>query len=136
MLRHFSKIGLCYHRKKSAQQYYPTRLAVALRTSAALGTEDKGEVRMCLPRFQQRLLLLLLLGGGCLFVCLFVCFFWLEKESFISPLTGALIICQGFLIIETNFRLYAYTKSELKISLLKLFAKPVRCSGGGLVFAQ
>jgi len=29
----------------------------------------------------------------------------------------------GFIIVETNYRLYAYTDSELKISLLSLFAK-------------
>eukprot|EP01147_Barroeca_monosierra_P009252 gene9252-10370_t len=74
VLRHFAKIGLCYHRKKKSRHYYPTPLGIALRTTSLLGRKDANE---------------------------------------------------GFLIIETNFRIYAYTKSELKISLLKLFAKPL-----------
>ena len=33
--------------------------------------------------------------------------------------------CEGYTVVETNYRVYAYTNSDLQVSLVGLFAEPL-----------
>jgi transcription initiation factor TFIIH subunit 4 len=83
MLHNLTSFGLIYAPPASTQ-YYPTRLATTLTSSAsALRTISSG------------------------------------FDSAIHASTPT----SGFIIIETNYRLYAYTSSPLQIAVLNLFTK-------------
>ncbi|CAJ0920885.1 18969_t:CDS:2 [Entrophospora sp. SA101] len=87
--------GLAYRRKKTSSRYYPTRLATTLTSgNSAIGSTS-------------------LVGGSSS-----------SSSSYVT--TGGNesgVNDQGFIIIETNYKLYAYTESLLQISVIKLFCE-------------
>ena len=93
MLADLRDYGLVYQRTDSSGRFYPTRLATTLTSdSAALKTPSMA-IEQALGASD----------GG-------------EEQQIDTP-TGN----QGTVIIETNFKLYAYTNSPLEIAILNLF---------------
>lgn len=92
MLDDLRDYGLVYQRKSSSRRFYPTRLATTLTSDS--GTKRSASAAMDEAISQNTQSSSHVLGGG----------------------SGS-----GFLILETNFRIYAYTDSPLQISVLNLF---------------
>lgn len=92
MLDDLSDFGVVYRRSPESPRYYPTRLATTL-------TSD-------LPALLNTSLSTSSIG--------------------VTPTAGNMAAPQetekGYIIVETNYRLYAYTSSPLNISILSLFA--------------
>jgi len=94
MLRDLRDYGVVYQRKDNSDRFYPTRLATTL-------TSDATGLRTAAASFSNA----------------------------ITATTTASIQTQdssedrGFIIIETNYRVYAYTNSPLAIAILDLFTK-------------
>ena len=114
ILKHCRKIGLAYQLNERSPVIYPTQLALLLaRESAAVEEKDKvrraraqtGDAR--LSRATQEI------RGS-------------RSQEIRGSRSHFPFSQQGFLLIETNFRLYATTGSELKIALLFIFADIVR----------
>lgn len=82
MLDDLSAMGIVYRSSKSAQTFYPTRLATTL-------TSDAGAL----------------------------------SNSATSTGRGTSAPSKGFIIIETNYRLYAYTNSMIQMAIISLFTK-------------
>ncbi|KAL1924399.1 uncharacterized protein VTP21DRAFT_7434 [Calcarisporiella thermophila] len=91
MLEDLRDYGIVYQRKGSSRRYYPTRLATTLTTGSTPFVNGKGVG----PHDDSAA------GSG--------------------KATTELEADAGFLILETNYRLYAYTDSTLVISILNLF---------------
>jgi Transcription factor tfb2 len=95
MLDDLKDIGLVYRRSDTSGRFYPTRLATTLTSdSAALKTPSMA-VDQALDTSD----------GG-------------EQSAVAAPSTD-----QGSVIIETNFKIYAYTNSPLEIAILNLFVQ-------------
>ncbi len=102
MLDDLRDYGLVYQRNSKSRRFYPTRLATTL-------TSDPSAVRTALTVIDQSI------EHG--------------KNGSIITSTGIsdndstffTSADQGFIIIETNFKLYAYTDSPLQIAILNLF---------------
>ncbi|KAG2179549.1 hypothetical protein INT44_006396 [Umbelopsis vinacea] len=92
MLEDLGDYGIVYRRKKGSRRFYPTRLATTLTSgTSALVTS-------------------------------------LSKKETGTAASSAMIAAAeeshdegGFLILETNYRVYAYTESPLQIAVLNLF---------------
>lgn len=105
MLEDLRDYGLVYQRKSTSRRFYPTRLA----TSLTSGTDASfrpaaASIELATSGGQ----------GG------------LVDSSTSSDLSMATSRfqsqpSQGFIILETNYRLYAYTNSPLQIAVLNLF---------------
>ncbi|KAK4519876.1 serine/threonine protein kinase [Mucor velutinosus] len=94
MLEDLRDYGIVYQRKKASKRYYPTRLATTLTSGNAA------------------------LAGAA------------SKPSTTDGATNTAEaktateqIDQGFVILETNYKLYAYTDSPLQIAVLNLFVQ-------------
>ena len=95
MLDDLKDIGLVYRRSDTSGRFYPTRLATTLTSdSAALKTPSMA-VDQALDT-----------SNGA------------EQSAVAAPSTD-----QGSVIIETNFKIYAYTNSPLEIAILNLFVQ-------------
>ncbi|KAG9674765.1 transcription factor Tfb2, partial [Aureobasidium melanogenum] len=92
MLDDLSDFGIVYRRASDKSRYYPTRLATTL-------TSDS-------PALLNTSISATSLG--------------------VTPTGGNMVAPQetekGYIIVETNYRIYAYTSSPLNISILSLFA--------------
>ncbi|KAI4842145.1 TFIIH and nucleotide excision repair factor 3 complexes subunit, partial [Aureobasidium sp. EXF-8845] len=91
-LEDLSDFGVIYRRPSDTSRYYPTRLATTL-------TSDS-------PALLNTSMAAAALG--------------------VTPTGGNMVAPQetekGYIIVETNYRIYAYTSSPLNISILSLFA--------------
>lgn len=92
MLEDLADFGLVYRRSTDASRYYPTRLATTLTSDA--------------PALPNNSLTSTTTTAG----------------SGSDSATAAAQNEKGYIIVETNYRLYAYTSSPLLISILSLFA--------------
>lgn len=114
MLEDLRDYGIVYQRKSSSRRFYPTRLATTLTSdasafrsasksmdvvisSASAGADGSNSTSSSSSASRP--------GTG-------------DSDSSISSFSS---ISTGFIIIETNFRLYAYTNSPLQIAVLNLF---------------
>jgi len=99
-LQHLREFGLIFQRKRKSKRFYPTKLAIDL-TSAA-GPGDTG-----LPSASSASTST-------------------SSSSTVPSRSLALTPSspdKGFIVVETNYHVYAYTDSELKIALLALFSE-------------
>lgn len=93
LLDDLTDFGLVYHPTPESPYYYPTRLATTLNSDVSALTPADTTI---------------------------------STDPSAQPLTNSLRSSpenKGYIIIETNYRLYAYTSSVLQISVLALFAK-------------
>ncbi|CAO3620088.1 unnamed protein product [Cunninghamella echinulata] len=99
MLEDLRDYGIVYQRKRGSRRYYPTRLATTLTSGNAVG------VTGALKHNPS--------NNGSL-------------NSSVSASNGKVDDNeeeQGFVILETNYRIYAYTDSPLQIAVLNLFVQ-------------
>uniref|UniRef100_A0A6M2DRY9 General transcription factor IIH subunit 4 n=1 Tax=Xenopsylla cheopis TaxID=163159 RepID=A0A6M2DRY9_XENCH len=92
-LQHLREFGLVYQRKRKDGRFYPTRLAINL-TAHRTGSADSLNV------VQQN-----------------------TSESNVHTNEGDTSQKTGYIIVETNYRVYAYTNSSLQVALLGLFTE-------------
>ncbi|KAA8898434.1 hypothetical protein TRICI_006563 [Trichomonascus ciferrii] len=93
MLEDLRDYGLVYQRKSSSRRFYPTRLATTL-------TSDTGARRSASAAMDEAIS---------------------QTTQSSSHVLGGSGSGSGFIILETNYRIYAYTDSPLQISVLNLF---------------
>lgn len=94
MLRDLLSLGIVYQPNDEAEYFYPTRLATTLTSSSSTAVTTTSKT----------------LGSS------------LQANSASSAAhSTSQTPGSGFIIIETNFRLYAYTSSPLQIALLSIF---------------
>jgi transcription initiation factor TFIIH subunit 4 len=96
MLEDLAETGFIYRRSKTSKRFYPTRLASSL-SSAAFSQSDSTA-------------------------------FPTSSSSLVTAATATRAAAgrepaQGFIIVETNFRVYAYTSNLLQIAVLNLFVQ-------------
>ncbi|KAL7409438.1 transcription factor Tfb2-domain-containing protein [Mrakia frigida] len=96
MLEDLNETGFIYRRTKTSKRFYPTRLATTLSSPSSI-TGDPAADQLQL-QFQQQ--------QG-------------PPPTNISTVPTE----TGFIVIETNFRVYAYTDNVLQISVLNLFVQ-------------
>jgi len=99
-LQHLREFGLIFQRKRKSKRFYPTKLAIDL-TSAA-GPGDSG-----LPLSSSS-------SSGTSSAR--------SKSSALPGVASSAGGDKGFIVVETNYHVYAYTESTLKIALLALFS--------------
>ncbi|KAG1136888.1 hypothetical protein G6F37_011470 [Rhizopus arrhizus] len=93
MLEDLRDYGIVYQRKKHSKRYYPTRLATTL-------TSGKSALATVAGKYNH-----------------------MVQETNIDDTTDTESVDQGFIILETNYKLYAYTDSPLQIAVLNLFVQ-------------
>ncbi|CEP07666.1 hypothetical protein [Parasitella parasitica] len=94
MLEDLRDYGIVYQRKKASKRYYPTRLATTLTSgNAALAGVTTKSNANEGP------------------------------DTTLDLKASAEQVDQGFVILETNYKLYAYTDSPLQIAVLNLFVQ-------------
>ncbi|KAI8061008.1 RNA polymerase II transcription factor B subunit 2 [Gongronella butleri] len=96
MLEDLRDYGIVYQRKRGSRRYYPTRLATTLTSGNSARLISKPSPTA---------------DAG------------LASSSISAAMTSKDDEEQGFVIVETNYRLYAYTDSLLQISVLNLFVQ-------------
>jgi transcription initiation factor TFIIH subunit 4 len=103
MLEDLRDFGIVYQRKSSSRRFYPTRLATTLTSdsSALRSAGDSMEAAIQEGYVESRV------QGEA------------ENETSKSGLLKG--YKTGFIILETNYKLYAYTDSPLQIAVLNLF---------------
>ncbi|ODQ63148.1 transcription factor Tfb2, partial [Nadsonia fulvescens var. elongata DSM 6958] len=100
MLEDLRDFGLVYQRKRSSRRFYPTRLATTLTSDASsLRTPSKAmEVATSDKKDSDK-----------------------NNRGTVTPSSTTTSTTSKFIILETNYRLYAYTDSPLQIAVLNLF---------------
>ncbi|KAG2226782.1 hypothetical protein INT45_005747 [Circinella minor] len=104
MLEDLRDYGIVYQRKRGSRRYYPTRLATTLTSGnmaiagAALKNVTAGDISKTAATGNS--------GAGTTVAAV------VDEESE-----------QGFIVLETNYRIYAYTESPLQIAVLNLFVQ-------------
>ncbi|KAI7907563.1 RNA polymerase II transcription factor B subunit 2 [Cokeromyces recurvatus] len=93
MLEDLRDYGIVYQRKKASKRYYPTRLATTL---------TSGNAALAGASIKN-------ING--------------HIDTTTDATSDAEQIDQGFIILETNYKLYAYTDSPLQIAVLNLFVQ-------------
>ncbi|KAK0526226.1 RNA polymerase II transcription factor B 52 kDa subunit [Tilletia horrida] len=101
MLDDFRDYGLVYQRKSSSRRFYPTRLATTLTSDAPALHATSRAISAAASSTNAP-------ASGDLFDAAE------QREAEAEP--------RGFIILETNYRLYAYTSNPLRIAVLSLFA--------------
>ncbi|RUS19904.1 transcription factor Tfb2-domain-containing protein [Endogone sp. FLAS-F59071] len=96
MLEDLRDFGIVYQRKKGSRRYYPTRLATTLTSGTTALTVSGSDSSI---------------GAGSK----------RRRGSVVGPGADDQENETGFVILETNYRLYAYTDSPLQIAVLNLF---------------
>ncbi|KAI9828180.1 MAG: RNA polymerase II transcription factor B 52 kDa subunit [Phylliscum demangeonii] len=96
MLDDLQDFGIIYRRTAAADRFYPTRLATTL-------TSDGGALRSVSAGFDRAI------GSG--------------SDAGAGAGAPQADAHRGFIVIETNYRLYAYTSSPLQIAVLALFSR-------------
>ncbi|KAL3319228.1 General transcription factor IIH subunit 4 [Cichlidogyrus casuarinus] len=109
ILQHLREFGLTYQRKRTAPRFYITPLVLSI----GLG-HDSGTI----PSLDLNLGEMPEPGA-------------VTNSVPVLPTSGD----KGFIVVETNFRLYAYTNSPLQTALLSLFST-IRCRFPNLVVAD
>ncbi|KAF1804660.1 transcription factor TFIIH complex subunit Tfb2 [Mucor lusitanicus] len=94
MLEDLRDYGIVYQRKKASKRYYPTRLATTLTSGNAALAGAASKLSTT--------------DGA---------------ADATEAKTATEQIDQGFVILETNYKLYAYTDSPLQIAVLNLFVQ-------------
>lgn len=92
-LQHLREFGLVYQRKRKEKRFFPTRLALNFTTKNAIIPEN------------------------------IVSDFSLTKSTNMTAGDDNASCVNENIIVETNYRVYAYTDSKLQISLLALFTE-------------
>ncbi|KAI8991600.1 RNA polymerase II transcription factor B subunit 2 [Mycotypha africana] len=103
MLEDLRDYGIVYQRKKTSKRYYPTRLATTLTSGNAALTSTTVKTGSSITTNSATAAA--------------------ANESSASAIADAEQIDQGFVILETNYKLYAYTDSPLQIAVLNLFVQ-------------
>ena len=93
MLEDLSDFGLVYQKSPQAPSFYPTRLATTLTSSDASALRSSTAAAFA-PGVQPA-----------------------------APTANNAEADSGFIVIETNYRIYAYTTSSLQIAILQLFTR-------------
>lgn len=106
MLEDLRDYGIVYQRKSSSRRFYPTRLATTLTSDATSvrSAASSMDVAMSKPVTATNVSSANGVSGA--------------GSGTSSSIMGG---NTGFIILETNFRLYAYTDSPLQIAVLNLF---------------
>ncbi|VVT46025.1 uncharacterized protein SAPINGB_P001009 [Magnusiomyces paraingens] len=114
MLEDLREYGIVYQRKSSSRRFYPTRLATTLTSDAsAIRSASKSmEVAISAASGESRSSVTSASSSSTSRP---------GTADTDSSLTTFSSVSSGFIIIETNFRLYAYTNSPLQIAVLNLF---------------
>lgn len=108
MLQDLRDYGLVYQRKMTSRRFYPTRLATTLTSDAAAIRSASKTMDVVISAASEHKNSDDSRPG--------------TAGSNASDLSSSFATeSSGFIIIETNFRLYAYTSSPLQISVLNLF---------------
>ena len=94
MLDDLTDFGLIYQSSSASKRFYPTRLATTL-TSDASALASSATFASSAGR----------------------------SSAGLSSSTRAADEAQGFILVETNYRVYAYTSSPLQIAILQLFSR-------------
>lgn len=92
-LQHLREFGLIFQRKRKSKRFYPTKLAIDI--TSASGPGDS-----CLPSSSSSA----------------------SSAPSKNPAVSTPSAEKGFIVVETNYHVYAYTESTLKIALLALFS--------------
>lgn len=92
-LQHLREFGLVYQRKRKEKRFFPTRLALNFTTKNAIIAETNISDTS------------------------------LSKIAATATGEDSSNYEKGYIIVETNYRVYAYTDSKLQISLLALFTE-------------
>lgn len=104
MLLDLRDYGIVYQRKSTSRRFYPTRLATTL-------TSDATSVRSASMSIDAAMNSRPATSAS--------------SQDVATPANGAVDMTAssntGFIILETNFRVYAYTDSPLQIAVLNLF---------------
>ena len=98
MLEDLSDYGLIYQSSPSSRRFYPTRLATTLTSDSSALLAPASYAPTSQPSTSAAL----------------------ATPAFSSSSSAP---TQGFIVLETNYRLYAYTSSPLQIAILQLFAR-------------
>lgn len=97
MLEDLRDFGIVYQRKASSRRFYPTRLATTLTSEASVGLRSASAAMSVAS----------------------------ETGDTTTPAKAGSGLIDGsntgFIILETNYKLYAYTDSPLQIAVLNLF---------------
>ncbi|CAH8540986.1 unnamed protein product [Dicrocoelium dendriticum] len=107
VLQQMRELGLAYQRKRTAPRFYVTQLAVGL-----IGSHSESSVSVSAD-----------------------CAMELTPGTIPSGFHASDSSEVGYIILETNFRLYAYTDSPLRTALLSLFSR-IRARFPNLVVAD
>lgn len=94
MMADLRDYGLVYQRSDSSSRFYPTRLATTL-------TSDSVALKSPSAAMEQTLQTI--------------------DDGVVADGSSGIAASQGSIILETNFKLYAYTNSPLEIAILNLF---------------
>nr|VZI41955.1 unnamed protein product [Spirometra erinaceieuropaei] len=142
LLQHMRELGLAYQRKRTAPRFYVTRLALSLsfgslsggRTSKGIGNISGGlsvapGVATATDSDPMSLLPTGVSAPGLRSVRS------LSLSTTLAHPAPAAVAEVGYILVETNFRLYAYTDSPLRTALLSLFSK-IRVRYPNLVVAD
>lgn len=105
MLDDLADFGIIYRRTPQSKRYYPTRLATTL-TSDAPALPNSSLTSTSISANPSSSTTTPATGGGG------------SSSSLLNPSETE----KGYIIVETNYRIYAYTSSPLLISILSLFA--------------
>lgn len=101
-LQHLREFGLIFQRKRKSKRFYPTKLAIDLTSAGGPGDSGLPVSSSASSTSAASSLSTISSRGGVL-------------SSSSSPE-------KGFIVVETNYHVYAYTDSTLKIALLALFS--------------
>ncbi|KAF7232836.1 hypothetical protein EG68_11213 [Paragonimus skrjabini miyazakii] len=118
ILQQMRELGLAYQRKRSAPRFYVTQLAIGLTGCRSDQTvSSSGNVIGAVPTGVSDPKMDSDTGG------------------YYNQLIASCSVDVGYILLETNFRLYAYTDSPLRTALLSLFSK-IRARFPNLVVAD
>ncbi|MGH0175322.1 UNVERIFIED_CONTAM: hypothetical protein FKN15_070256 [Acipenser sinensis] len=131
-LQHLREFGLVFQRKRKSRRYYPTRLAINLAAGVSGTSVDAHNQGFVIVETNYRIYAYTgqreqeVDHGLTRFI---------RKSRRYYPTRLAINLAagvsgtsvdahnQGFVIVETNYRIYAYTESELQIALVALFSE-------------
>lgn len=97
MIEDLRDYGIVYQRKSTSRRFYPTRLATTLTSDTSAFRSASASIDAAMAKNEPTSK---------------------DHESSSSALIASKA---GFIILETNYRLYAYTDSPLQIAVLNLF---------------
>ena len=98
VLQDLKELGLVYHRKSSSKRFYPTRLAFVISAAADSWQSIEGPNSTSTSSNTAN-----------------------SATIEATTSSGGLIGTGGYIIVEANYRAYAYTDQELWVNILNLF---------------